>query len=85
MSSTSIDFIPEKAFEFNEESQQQLEINLKYNKFLSNSAFSKNSLSRLRITTKIIFAEDVSIIQEGNFPYLDRDIFILIFIAKIIE
>ena len=41
-----------------------------------------NSSSRLRRTTKIIFAEDVSIIQEGNFSYLNRDIFLPFFTSN---
>ena len=68
MSQTSIYFIPENAFEFNEDSEQQLTIDLTYNRFLDNSGFSMNSLTRFRRPTKIYLPE--------NFRYLDKDIFL---------
>ena len=53
ISYTSIDFIPEIAFEFNEESEQQLIISLFANRYLKSSELSEYSFTNLRRLTLI--------------------------------
>ena len=54
ISDTSIDFIPEKAFEFNDDvSEKHLNLGLFVNKLLNNSGFSAHSLTRLKRSTTI--------------------------------
>ena len=51
---TSIDFIPEYAFEFNEVSDKRLIIHLYGNKFLNSSGFAENSLTKLKRPPQLI-------------------------------
>ena len=66
--STSIDFIPENAFEFNEESNQSLTLYLLNNKFLNSSGLSTNSLTKLKRPTKL----EIDILKTN---YLNQKIF----------
>ena len=68
---TSIDLIPERAFEFNEVSKQSLTLYLGFNKLLNSSRFARHSLERFKRPTKIQF------IYAGDsiFGYLDEKIF----------
>ena len=68
---TSIDFIPENAFEFNEKSENQMTINLGGNKYLNNSGLSENSLTKLKRPTTL----DVYSSTYSNFTFLEQKIF----------
>ena len=73
---TSIDFIPENAFEFNEKSDKRLTINIQNNPLLNSSSFSKNSLSKFKrpITIQI----EIVHIHKNNpeFSFLDQKVFL---------
>ena len=76
LSKTSIDFIPENAFEFNETSKQELTIDLRFNEYLNNSGFAMNSITKLKRPTKIKLVNGSSTTQFENFPYLNKTIFL---------
>ena len=65
-----INFIPENAFEFNEDSEQHLNIDLRFNVYLNNSGFSEHSLTKLKRPTTIDIDNN-----NKNYPYLDEKIF----------
>lgn len=71
ITNTLVHFIPENAFDFNEESEQQLTIRLYGNKYLNNSGFSENSLTRLKRPTTINLDSG----YKPSFVYLDQRIF----------
>ena len=75
---TSIDFIPENAFEFNEEHKCQTSINLYNNRLLNISGFSQNSLSKLKRPTSIVLDSS----NANNFPYLAEKIFQPFFLSN---
>ena len=66
---TSIDFIPENAFEFKEESNQSLVLYISDNKFLNCSGFSEHSLTKFKRPTYIF------LVHNTNFLYFDEKIF----------
>ena len=71
---TSIDFIPENAFVFNERSEQQLTIEFKGNYYLNSSGFSEKSLIKLKRPTTLTlnsFGEN----ERTYFKYLDQKIY----------
>ena len=67
---TSIDFIPENAFEFYEKSVDFLHLGLKDNKYLNSSGFSERSLTKFRRRTTIDFESN-----DTHISYLDEKIF----------
>ena len=69
---TSIDFIPENAFEFNNGSDMWLQIDLKENFLLYNTGFAVNSLTRFNRRTTIVLSDN-RIPLKG---YLDEKIFL---------
>ena len=67
-----INFIPENAFEFNENFEQHFTIDLRFNVYLNNSGFSEHCLTKLKRPTTI------NIDNNNNnyyFPYLEEKIF----------
>ena len=71
LESTSIDFIPENAFEFNEVSNESLTIERTHNKHLNITGFSMHSLTKLKRPTYI----SIDIPNNSSFQYLDQKIF----------
>ena len=71
---TSIEFIPENAFEFNEDSEQQLRIYLLGNKYLNSSGFSEKSLTKFKRPTTLTLTY-FYVCESTYFKYLDQKIF----------
>ena len=69
---TSIDFIPEYAFEFNEDSDKRLVIYIYNDQFLNSSGFSEYSLMNLKRPTTIY----INFSEDTHFSYLDQKIFL---------
>ena len=74
---TSIDFIPEYGFEFSEQSEQQLTIDLGNNRLLNNSGFSIDTFTKLKRPTRLSF--DNHLEDLNKFTYLDRKTFLPFF------
>ena len=68
---TSIDFLPENAFEFNEESNQSLILTLASDQLLNSSSLAEKSLTKFKRPTTLLF----SISQNASYQYLDQKIF----------
>ena len=68
---TSIDFIPENAFEFNEESNQSQVLTLASDQLLNSSSFAEKSLTKFKRPTTLLF----TIIGNASYQYLDQKIF----------
>ena len=67
---TSIDFISENTFEFNEESNRTLFVFLSGNKFLNSSGLSEHSLTKFKRPTTIYFQQYKN---NTNFSYFDEN------------
>ena len=67
---TSIDYIPEYAFEFEEESNQRMTLRLIDNEFLFSFSFHEYSLTHFKRPINIILGS-----VENNFEYLDENVF----------
>ena len=67
---TSIDYIPEYAFEFEEESNQRITLRLGNNKFLNSSSFHQDSLSHFK---RPVYIDLGSVVN--HFEYLDEKVF----------
>ena len=70
ISYTSIDYIPEYAFEFEEESNQTLSLTFDDNIFLNNSSFHQDSFKHFKIPVFITLGEPAN-----HFEYLDEKVF----------
>ena len=67
---TSIDYIPEHAFEFEEESDQPMDLKFKNNAFLSSSSFHQDSLVNFKRPVFLNIGYN-----RNQFEYLDENVF----------
>ena len=67
---TSIDYIPENAFEFDEESNQRMSIRFNSNNLLNSSSFHQDSLTHFKRPVTIDLKYSVN-----HFKYLDEKVF----------
>ena len=75
ITSTSIEFISEYAFEFNEVSDKILYIHLQDNKLLNSSGFAEYSFTKLKRPTTIQLDNNINVNFDNHFPCLDQKIF----------
>ena len=79
LESTSIELIPENAFEFNEESNKTLLVDLTKCKFLNSTGFSVNSLIKFKRPAEII----LDMPKDSAIQYLNQKIFEPFLLSKV--